>query len=198
MIALLRRLGLICVVVVLVAGCGGGGGSDSLPDPNDAGDSAGSEPDGDGSGDDSTGGDSGDAGLSAFASEMLAAVNAERADAGQAALGWDPLLAQAATAHAQDMETNDFFSHLGSDGSEVGDRVHAAGYAYSAVGENIAWNYQSVAAVMAGWMGSDGHRANILQAEFTEMGAAWVGDYWVQVFATPLNPAKPETPTANG
>ncbi|MFW5751582.1 MAG: CAP domain-containing protein [Planctomycetota bacterium] len=145
MIDHLRRSGLVCIALLLVVGCGGGGtDSGSLPDSGqpdgdgstDAG--TGSDPD---SGSDTDGGDTGDdtadAGLSAFASEMLAAVNAERADAGEAALAWNPQLTQAATAHAEDMQTNDFFSHTGSDGSAVGDRVHATGHSVPL--EKCAW-----------------------------------------------------------
>ena len=70
------------------------------------------------------------------------------------------------------------------------DRLAAADYVWRTFGENIAFNYRSPEEVMRGWMGSSGHRANILSISFTEMGAAVARDaqgrpYWVQVFGAP-------------
>ena len=61
-------------------------------------------------------------------------------------------------------------SHDGSDGSDVGDRLDRVGYAWRTYGENVAWNQQTPAAVMDAWMNSPGHRANILNCSFTEIG----------------------------
>jgi uncharacterized protein YkwD len=108
-------------------------------------------------------------------------------------LSWSTLLAQAATAHSQDMVTNNFFSHTGSNGSSMSARVDATGYAWSALGENIAGGYGSVNIVMDGWMGSDGHCANIMNPNFTQIGMACIqgtsanayGNYWTMDLARP-------------
>jgi uncharacterized protein YkwD len=94
------------------------------------------------------------------------------------------------------MACNDYFSHTGSDGSNVGDRVLAEGYRWSWVGENIfATSTSSSAAAQQAfdaWMASSGHRANILSSDFTEIGIGYVysadsayGSYFTAVFARP-------------
>ena len=79
----------------------------------------------------------------------------------------------------------DFFDHIGSDGSEVSDRVSATGYNWQTVGENIAWGYRDISSVFLGWRDSPGHCRNIMNANFQQMGSARAGDYWVQDFARP-------------
>ncbi len=109
------------------------------------------------------------------------------------ALTWNTLLTQAATAHSQDMVTNNFFSHTGSGGSTLGSRVDATGYAWSSLGENIAAGYGTVSNVMNGWMASDGHCANIMNPTFTQIGVACIkgtsantyGDYWTMDLGRP-------------
>ena len=85
-----------------------------------------------------------------------------------------------------------FFSHTGSDGLTVGDRVVNGGYDWSAVGENIAAGQQTIDIVMAAWLDSPGHCANIMDSAYTEFGAASYSVngsdypiYWTQVFARP-------------
>lgn len=132
--------------------------------------------------------------------EMLTQVNDARAGArdcggvtypATAALSWHCTLESVAYAHSRDMGDNNFFSHTGSDGLTVADRVTNAGYNWSAVGENIAAGQQTITAVMTSWLGSPGHCANIMRATFTEFGAAGYAVtgsdypiYWTQVFAT--------------
>lgn len=96
-----------------------------------------------------------------------------------------------ANAHAGDMAHHDYFSHTGRDGSTVDGRATRAGYAWHAIGENIAAGQLSADAAMRGWMNSPGHCANIMSPAFSEMGAAFVvnrqsgpGIYWTQVFGT--------------
>ncbi|MCK7549441.1 CAP domain-containing protein [Marinobacter koreensis] len=98
----------------------------------------------------------------------------------------------AATEHSQDMATNNFFSHTGSDGLRVGDRVTATGYDWSVVGENIAAGYDQVDGVMKAWLESPGHCRNIMDARFQEFAVKRVDtttadypNYWTQVFADP-------------
>jgi uncharacterized protein YkwD len=131
---------------------------------------------------------------SVFAKDMLAAVNAIRTAGcncgGQqmpkvAALTWNALLEKAALGHGNDMLKTGVFSHTGSGGSTMSSRVTTTGYAWSTLGENIAFGYKSLADVMKGWIASSGHCKNMMGANFTQMGAARVGDYWVQNFGKP-------------
>ncbi|MFZ1265246.1 MAG: CAP domain-containing protein [Anaerolineae bacterium] len=79
------------------------------------------------------------------------------------------------TTHANDMATHDFFSHTGSDGSRVGDRVGVAGYFnWAIVAENIAAGQPSAEAVVAAWMASPAHRAVILRNDLREIGVGYV------------------------
>ncbi|WP_307869047.1 CAP domain-containing protein [Micromonospora sp. C95] len=122
------------------------------------------------------------------AAEVVALVNAERAKAGCGALSIDDKLMTAAQRHSQDQADHKNMSHTGSDGSDPGDRIDRVDYAWRTYGENVAWNQRTPAAVMDAWMNSDGHRDNILNCAFTEIGvgvASSNGPYWTQVFAAP-------------
>ncbi|MFI7203537.1 CAP domain-containing protein [Micromonospora aurantiaca (nom. illeg.)] len=128
------------------------------------------------------------AGLSAELQKVVTIVNQERAKAGCKALTVNAKLNLAAQRHSQDQADHKKMDHTGSDGSQPWDRVKAAGYSYRMVGENVAWNYQTPAAVMEGWMNSEGHRKNILNCSYTQIGVGVArsnGPYWTQVFATP-------------
>ena len=103
------------------------------------------------------------------------------------ALVYNPALAAAAQAHAGDMAARNYFSHTGRSGSTGWQRVKAAGYSPSRIAENIAGGQPSPEAVVAGWMRSRGHRANILDCRLREIGVGVAeggryGVYWVQVF----------------
>lgn len=109
-----------------------------------------------------------------------------------AALSWHCTLEDVAFAHSRYMRSNNFLGHTGADGLTAGDRVRHAGYDWSAVGENIAAGQQSIDSVLAAWLDSPGHCANIMNPVYTEFGAAsYPGDstdypvYWTQVFAMP-------------
>ncbi|MEU1811406.1 CAP domain-containing protein [Micromonospora aurantiaca (nom. illeg.)] len=130
----------------------------------------------------------GTTGLSAELQKVVTIVNQERAKAGCKALTVNAKLNLAAQRHSQDQADHKKMDHTGSNGSQPWDRVKAAGYSYSMVGENVAWNYQTPAAVMAGWMNSEGHRKNILNCSYTQIGVGVArsnGPYWTQVFGTP-------------
>ncbi|GAB3955641.1 hypothetical protein GCM10027614_65560 [Micromonospora vulcania] len=119
---------------------------------------------------------------------MVDLVNAERAKAGCKALTINTKLMTAAQRHSQDQADHQNMSHTGSDGSDSGVRLDRVGYAWRTYGENVAWNQKTPAAVMDAWMNSSGHRANILNCAFTEIGvgiASSNGPYWTQVFAAP-------------
>jgi uncharacterized protein YkwD len=126
----------------------------------------------------SGGGDSASSGDTAAA---LTLVNAHRAAAGCPALRADDQLGRAAALHAQDMVAQGYFSHTSLDGRTFGDRVTAQGYPRPG-GENIAAGQKTAQAVVDAWMASEGHRANILNCDFTTMGLGRSGNTWVQVF----------------
>lgn len=115
-----------------------------------------------------------------------AAMNAVRSAAGLPRLSYAPALEDAAARHARDMLRARFFSHTGSDGSDVGARVHRAGYRWCFVAENIAQGQPDLAQVMEAWMTSPGHRANMLSPDVTEFALVQAEGYiWVMVLARP-------------
>lgn len=104
-------------------------------------------------------------------------VNHERLKAGRAPLAENPQLRTAALKHAADMVTRRFFAHINLDGIPFFDRILATGYVGEIVGENLSWGTGTLATARAsvnGWMGSPGHRANILQPDYSESGVAVV------------------------
>ncbi|MEW2133917.1 CAP domain-containing protein [Streptomyces sp. NPDC005435] len=118
--------------------------------------------------------------------QIVQLVNAERAKVGCSPLTVNAELNKAAQAHSDDMAAHQNMSHTGSDGSDPGTRITAAGYQWSAYGENVAYGYATPAEVMAGWMASPGHRENILNCSYKEIGVglAQPGSYWTQDFGT--------------
>ncbi|MFF3332941.1 CAP domain-containing protein [Streptomyces sp. NPDC002888] len=120
------------------------------------------------------------------AARVVQLVNAERAKAGCSAVTVNATLTKAAQAHSADMAAHRNMSHTGSDGSSPGDRITRAGYIWSTYGENVAYGYATPEQVMAGWMSSPGHKANILNCAFKEIGVglAQPNDYWTQDFGT--------------
>jgi len=100
---------------------------------------------------------------------------------------WNDLLELAAQIHSDDMNEHDFFSHIGSDGSDPGERLLRVGYKWKTYGENIAKGYSSEEEVIEGWLESPGHCANIMDPDFEEMGVATSGKYWTQVLAAPAD-----------
>jgi uncharacterized protein YkwD len=130
------------------------------------------------------------------AQAMLSLTNAERAAAGCPAMTLNSKLSAAAQGHAQDMVQNDFYAHRGSDNATNGTRITRQGYLWSMAGENITAGYTTAESAMASWLTSPGHRANIINCSYREMGVGYTYEpndgglitwrhYWVQVFATP-------------
>ncbi|AQT72221.1 CAP domain-containing protein [Streptomyces sp. fd1-xmd] len=117
---------------------------------------------------------------------VLALVNQERAAAGCQAVTLNAKLTKAAQDHSADMAAHSNMSHTGSDGSDPGTRITRAGYAWSTYGENVAYGYSTPEKVMEGWMNSPGHRENILNCSFKEIGIglAQPNHYWTQNFGT--------------
>jgi uncharacterized protein YkwD len=94
-------------------------------------------------------------------------------------LTWSDQLEKAAARHTKDMYDHDHLSHIGTDGSDLGDRISGTGYKWSMVGENISWGFTEVADVVNGWIGSPEHCKNMMSPAFKEMGAAKKDIYWV-------------------
>jgi uncharacterized protein YkwD len=113
-------------------------------------------------------------------------VNTERAENGCGPVRENSRLNTAAQRHSADMAARDFFDHTNPDGAGPGERITAAGYTWSTYGENIAMGQRTPAQVMESWMNSSGHRANILNCSFKEIGIgihdASGGPWWTQVF----------------
>ncbi len=125
-----------------------------------------------------------------LASQVLVLVNQERANnGGLPPLSNNPALAQVAYDHSWDMRSRGFFSHTNPGGADPFDRMAYAAIPYSAAGENIAMGYATPNDVMAGWMASSGHRANILNSNYTEIGIGVRegsgGPWWTQLFRRP-------------
>lgn len=110
-------------------------------------------------------------------SAILCLLNAERTSRGLRALRSNSRLGRAATAHSGDMVRRKFFAHDSPSGTDVVDRVRRTGFIPRigrwVVGENLAYGSGTLgqpAAIMRAWMESPGHRANILQRRFREVG----------------------------
>jgi uncharacterized protein YkwD len=123
--------------------------------------------------------------------QVLKLTNDERAKGGCGPLRTNSALTEAAEAHAADMVDRHYFAHDSLDGRSPFDRMKAAGYSGGAMAENIAVGYQSPAAVVEGWMNSEGHRKNILNCTYKVIGIGydagqvkpeWGNGSWVQDF----------------
>src|SRR6056297_270370 len=109
-----------------------------------------------------------------------------RAQDGRGALAVSAPLTRAAAAHADDLAGSGRFSHEGSNGSSVGQRVRKHGYGFCFVAENIAKGQGSLQEVLEGWMASPGHRRNILAEQAVECGLVRGPDnLWVMVLGRP-------------
>ena len=115
-----------------------------------------------------------------------AAVNAIRARHGLPALRPEDRLARAAAVHAADMRRKRYFSHTGSDGSTIGNRARRQGYGPCVIAENIAKGHPKLDQVLSAWMGSRGHRRNILNADVTDFALVrGSGNIWVMMLGRP-------------
>ena len=122
-----------------------------------------------------------------FESDMLKQVNAQRAKNGQSALTLNQTLCASARVRAAEIAKDGCFSHTRPDGSGCFTAISVV--SYRTAGENIAmgtWGYYGVDEIMDRWMNSEGHRANILNGDFSEVGFGCVvvngNGYWVQIF----------------
>lgn len=119
-----------------------------------------------------------------YEERVVELVNQERAKAGLKPLTMNLKLSDVARAKSQDMHDKNYFSHTSPTYGSPFDMMKQFGISYRTAGENIAMGYRTPEAVMEGWMNSSGHRANILNGSFTEIGVGYVADgsYWTQQF----------------
>jgi uncharacterized protein YkwD len=115
--------------------------------------------------------------LATVADATLCLLNDARADRGLSTLRPNDRLRRAALGHGNDMVAHRYFAHVGRNGSQPAERIRAAGYLSAPgqwrIGENLAWGTGELAtpqAIMNAWMNSPGHRANILQPAYREIG----------------------------
>lgn len=131
--------------------------------------------------------------LDAWRDEILRLVNSERAAAGVGEVVRDQTLERQATQYACEMLQGDFFAHVNPlTQSTLSERADEFGYLYLVVGENLAAGQQSPEEAFNDWMNSPGHRRNILDPRFTELGVGIraggrYGLYWVQEFGLPVD-----------
>ena len=132
--------------------------------------------------------------VSGVAADVIKLTNAERTHYRRAALRANPRLMRAAQLQADQMAEAGQMAHVLPDARypRTEDRIAAANYRWQTVGENVAFGQANAAKVLDSWMHSHGHRTNILNSTFTEMGAGYAVDrtgrpYYVQVFGRPLS-----------
>ena len=101
---------------------------------------------------------------------IISLTNQERTSRGLAALQESPLLDQAADAKADHMFAYDYWAHFAPDGTSPWYFFSQAGYKYTYAGENLARDFSTSAGVVAGWMASQGHRDNLLNPNFSDIG----------------------------
>lgn len=123
----------------------------------------------------------------AYQQEVVKLVNAERQKTGLKPLASNANLMKVAQTKAEEMATRGYFSHYSPTYGSPFDMMKKFGISYTSAGENIALGQTTPAAVMKTWMGSAGHRANILGKNYTDMGVGVAKDkngrtYWVQMF----------------
>ena len=127
--------------------------------------------------------------------EVYSLVNQERGGAGLAALSRNSKLEKAALEKAKDMFAKNYWAHYAPDGSTTPWQfIVSAGYSYKYAGENLARDFDTSAGVVAGWMGSASHKANMLNTNYKDMGMAAVNGIIlgeettlvVQMLGTPL------------
>ncbi|OAB46819.1 CAP domain-containing protein [Paenibacillus antarcticus] len=114
--------------------------------------------------------------------QVVALVNQERSKAGLKPLTSDTKLANMALDKAKDMNNNNYFAHNSPTYGSPFDMMKQYGITYSYAGENIAKGQKTPADVMTAWMNSEGHRANILNANYTIIGVGYYNGHWVQEF----------------
>ena len=125
-----------------------------------------------------------DGSISNIEQQVLTLTNQERAKSGLKALATDSALMNSARQKSADMSKNNYFSHTSPTLGSPFDQMKANGIQYKAAAENIAMGQRTAAEVVKGWMESPGHRANIMNGNYTHIGIGYDanGNYWTQQF----------------
>ncbi len=130
----------------------------------------------------------------ATGSQIVSLTNQERQKEGLPALGENTMLDKAAEVKVRDMFTRQYFEHVAPTGEDVSFRVKQEGYDFLIIGENLAMGgFKNDQAIVDAWMASPGHRENILNPKYREIGVATASGIFnggnvllaVQVFGTP-------------
>ncbi|WP_245805805.1 CAP domain-containing protein [Bacillus alkalicellulosilyticus] len=123
-------------------------------------------------------------GISDIESQVIELTNQERRKNGLSDLQADATLANVAREKSNDMQQNNYFSHTSPTYGSPFDMIRDFGVSYSSAAENIAQGQRSAEQVVQAWMNSEGHRANILNGNFTHIGVGYNenGHYWTQMF----------------
>jgi len=135
----------------------------------------------------------------AYRKALMRLVNGARVQAGLEPVVRNETLERQATQYACEMITYGFFAHVNPvTGSTLGQRAREFGYPFQVIGENLAAGQQTPEQAFSDWMQSPGHRANILDPRFVELGigirsGGHYGMYWVLEFGLPLSAVEPET-----
>lgn len=122
--------------------------------------------------------------IASYENQVISLVNNIRAKNGLRTLKANWELSRVARYKSQDMHDKRYFSHTSPTYGSPFKMMSSFGISYRTAGENIAKGYTTPQAVVNGWMNSPGHRANILNASFTQIGVGYVSDgkYWTQMF----------------
>lgn len=125
-----------------------------------------------------------------FEQQVIELVNQERADRSLPPLKLSDELSNAARYHAKDMAEDDYFKHDTYDRVDSAlverciwyERIRSYYGDFMSLGENIARGFPTPESVVQAWMASEGHRDNILNENYREIGVGWFDDHWVQDF----------------
>jgi len=125
--------------------------------------------------------------VKAIENQVISLVNIERSKVGLSALKANWQLSRVARFKAEDMRDKNYFSHTSPVYGSPFEMMKNFGISFSAAGENIAMGQQTPSSVMTSWMNSPGHRQNILNVNYTEIGVGIAKSsngsiYWVQQF----------------
>lgn len=125
-----------------------------------------------------------DTSITDYEAEVIRLVNVARAQNGLSPLSANWQLSRVARYKSQDMHDKNYFAHTSPTYGSHAQMIKNFGITCRTSGENIAKGYQTPQAVVDGWLNSPGHRANILNASFKEIGVGYVADgkYWTQLF----------------
>lgn len=125
-----------------------------------------------------------DVSVTNYEQEVIRLVNEIRKENGLKPLTHNWELSRVARFKSQDMKDNKYFSHTSPVYGTPFQMIKNFGISFRSAGENIAKGYSTPQAVVNGWMNSSGHRANILNANYTQIGVGYAagGNYWTQMF----------------